>query len=140
MAREPHQRAKNREIMAAALSRGANLSAHWCGAEAADNSSILARTVAVAASGLPELTLTLVSDRKFGRHERLEYLQQRGVYVLFYNNGKVARLGQAGARPLGKRLLDYDADQHRWFVFRWIAVTPCAGLPRISLIFLRAQC
>jgi hypothetical protein len=92
-----------------------------------------------AASEWPELTLTLVSDRKFGRHERLDYLQQRGVYVLFYNNGKVARVGQAGAPPLGKRLLDYDSDQHRWFVFRWIAVAPCGELPQGQLDALESR-
>ena len=53
-----------------------------------------------------------------------EWLQQFGVYILFYGTGKIARVGKADLRPITVRLQDYDGPKGRWFVFRWIAGVP----------------
>jgi hypothetical protein len=76
---------------------------------------------------IPPLSLSLVADRRTGGTFNPEYLGGPGLYVLFYNSGKIARVGQAGKRTLAARLKEYEPQGDGWFVFRWVAVVPIAA-------------
>ena len=68
--------------------------------------------------------------RLFGRThpkaDRVDLADQRGVYLLYDENGVVVYVGQAAKQPIGQRLAQHTADRltGRWQRFSWFGIRP----------------
>lgn len=71
-----------------------------------------------------KLKLLLAHDRQAGQRDHAAAWHQPGLYVLFYGNGRIARVGQAHRRSLARRLADYEPHASGWFSYRWVGLIP----------------
>jgi hypothetical protein len=83
----------------------------------------LANSVARLALDSLGLSVILAHDRRTGRRLETTGWDSPGLYVLFYWDGSIARIGQT-TTSLARRLHDYEPNASGWFAFRWIALIP----------------
>jgi hypothetical protein len=73
------------------------------------------------AAAMQSHLLECVVDKQLEFAERQLLRHRGGVYVIFFPNGRVARIGRT-IQVLASRLRDYEPNYYGWFEFRWIGV------------------
>jgi hypothetical protein len=85
----------------------------------------------------PDLRVSVAKDKRTGESNK-QLLDLNGVYLLFYENGELARVGKANPRSFGERIGDYEMNRSGWFVYRWASVIPLEPRQKTLINLLEA--